>query len=254
MKILVFVKQVPDPNAVRFDASGNFSPNTPRVVNEYDEYGLEEAMLLKEAKGDEVEIVVASLGPASAKDAVSRGLAMGADRGILVTASGRLPGSLATASVLGRIAEEDQYDLIWVGQETSDSGTGNVGPQLSALLGVPFVSNVVGFELNDDNSVTLTREIEDGHARVSARLPVIACALSGLSEPRYPSLRGIMAARKKPIDERSLDDFDVDIDGSPVEWGALREEERTIEGTMIETDAESAARQLVELLRERDLI
>jgi electron transfer flavoprotein beta subunit len=253
LKILTFFKQVPDPNSLRFDAGGRLAPNTARVVNEYDQYGLEAALRIKEARPDgEVEITVASIGPASAKDAVARGLAMGADSGILVVAGERRIGALETARALAAIARRAEFDLIWAGQETSDSGTGNVGPQLSALLDIPFVSNVVGFELQDDGRALITREIEDGHAQVRVDLPLIACALSGLDEPRYPTLRGIMAARRKPVEEFSFDELGASA--SDVAWGELRVEEREIHGTVIETDPESAARELVALLRERDLI
>ena len=252
MKILSLLKQVPDPDSLRFDSSGNLAPNTARTVNEYDEYGLEAALQLKEA-GDGVDIVVLSIGAASARDAVSRGLSMGADRGILITSDNQQLGSLATATAISKVAREDSFDLIWLGHESSDSGTGNVGPQLSALLGVPFISNVVGFEVADDGSVLVTREVEDGHAQVSASMPLILCALSGLDEPRYPSLRGIMAARRKPIQERSFDDLEVD--GGDVGWSDLREEERTISGTIVEEeDPEEAALQLIGLLRERGLV
>jgi electron transfer flavoprotein beta subunit len=253
LKILTFLKQVPDPNSLRFDVGGRLAPNTARVVNEYEQYGLEAALRIKEVRPDgEVELTVASIGPSSAKDAVARGLAMGADTGILVVAGERRIGSLETARALAEIARRGDYDLIWVGQESSDSGTGNVGPQLSALLDIPFVSNVVSFELDDEGRATLTREIEDGHAQVRVSLPLIACALSGLEEPRYPSLRGIMAARRKPVDELALDDLGADA--SDVRWSDLRAEERSTQGILIETDSESAARQLVALLRERDLI
>jgi len=251
VKILSLLKQVPDPNAVRFDAGGRLAPNTARAVNEYDEYGLEAALKLKEARGDSVHITVLSIGPATAKDAVSRGLAMGADTGMLVTTD-EVPGSLQTARAIAAIAERESFDLIWAGQESSDSGTGNVGPQLAALLNIPFVSNVVGFELDDSNVATITREIEDGHAQVRASLPLILCALSGLDEPRYPSMRGIVAARRKPVEELALSDL---VSGdSGVRWSELREEDRTVQGTIIEAEPDEAARQLVAMLRERDLL
>lgn len=253
MKILTFFKQVPDPNSLRFDAAGRLAPNTVRVVNEYDQYGLEAALKIKEASPDgEVEITVATIGPSSARDAVARGLAMGADAGILITLDDRRISSLETARALAEIARRGDYDLIWTGQESSDSGTGNVGPQLSALLDLPFVSNVVGFELGDDGQATITREIEDGHAQVRVALPLIACALSGLDEPRYPTMRGITTARRKPVEVLSFDDLGAEA--GDVIWGGLRTEEREIQGTIIETDPESAARELVALLRERDLI
>lgn len=251
MKILVLIKQVPEPDAIRFDASGHFSPNTPRIVNEYDQYALEAAIQIQEQR-DDVEIAVASIGPASARDAVSRGLAMGADTGVLIKMDGSQPDSLATARILAEVSKADSYDLILVGQETSDSGTGNVGPQLSALLDIPFVSNVVDLNLKDDGTFSVEREVEEGHHIVEVQGPVILCALTGLTEPRSPTLKGIMAARRKTIEEQNVADYDVP--GSGVTWSELREEEREIQGIMIETDPESAAKQLVELLRERDLV
>ena len=249
MKILVPVKQVPDPNALRFDAQGNFAPNTARVVNEYDQYALEAAILLKESLPD-VDVTVVSIGPASARDAISRGLAMGADQGILVQEDSTQLDTLATAKTLADIAGEGGYDLILVGQETSDGGSGNVGPQLAALLELPLVTNVVGLEWADSGTLTLEREVEDGRHVVEVDPPVVICALTGLNEPRYPSLKGIMAARRKPIDARN----GIAMPEATTSWGALRAEERTVEGVLIETDAESAVQQLVELLRARDLL
>ncbi|CAN5530204.1 electron transfer flavoprotein subunit beta/FixA family protein [soil metagenome] len=252
MKILCLLKQVPDPNAVSFDSDGKLAANTARAVNEYDEYGLEAALQTKEAR-DDVEITVLSLGPGAVKDAVSRGLAMGADKGVLIRSDDPQRGSLQTARAIAGFASGDEFDLIWLGHESSDSGTGHVGPQLSVLLGMPFVSNVVGFELSDDNTALITREIEDGHAQVKASLPLALCALSGLDEPRYPSLKGIMAARRKPVEELTIEDLDVEA--SDASWGALREEERTISGTIIDDeDPAEAARKLVEQLQERGLI
>lgn len=249
MKILVPVKQVPDPNALRFDAQGNFAPNTARVVNEYDQYALEAAIQLKESLPD-VEVTVVSIGPASARDAVSRGLAMGADQGILIEHDGAGLDTLGTARLLADVAAQASYDLIFVGQESSDGGAGNVGPQLAALLDLPLVSNVVGLERADGGTLTLQREVEDGRHIVEVDPPLVICALTGLNEPRYPSLKGIMAARRKPIEART----GSETPASDVSWSRLRAEERTVEGVVIETDAESAAKQLVELLRARDLL
>lgn len=252
MKILCLLKQVPDPNAVSFGSDGRLAANTARAVNEYDEYGLEASLQLKEAR-DDVEITVLALGAPMVKDAVARGLAMGADKGVLIASDDDQRGSLQTAQAVSGYIQRNEFDLIWLGQESSDSGTGNVGPQLAALLGLPFVSNVVGFELQENGTALVTREIEDGHAQVLAALPLVLCALSGLDEPRYPSLKGIMAARRKPVEDIAIDEFE--IDASDVSWGALREEERTVSGTIIDDeDPAEAARMLVEQLRERGLV
>jgi electron transfer flavoprotein beta subunit len=250
LNILIPVKQVPDPNAIRFDASGSFAASTPRVVNEYDQYAVEEAIRLKES-GVQGEVVVMTVGPAAAKDAVTRGLAMGADRGVLVSANDGELDAFQIASLIAAEARAGDFDLIFVGQETSDGGTGNVGPALAALLGYPLISNVVKLEMNG-NTLTLEREVEDGRHVVEVQTPAVICALTGLNEPRYPSLKGIMAARRKPIEEKPA--AGGTAPAAATTWGKLYAEERVVEGTIIETDPESAAQQVVAILRERKLI
>lgn len=251
MNILVSIKSVPDPNALRFDAAGNFAASTPRVVNEYDSYAIEEAIRIKEA-GHDAEITVLSIGPASAKDAVTRALAMGADKGVLVVSDEAGTDAARVATIVAEHVRAGAYDMILVGQETSDGGTGNVGPYLAGLLDLPLVSNVVGLDINADGSLTLQREIEDGRQIVRVTPPAVLCALTGLNEPRFPSLKGIMAARRKPIEEQPIAAFSAP--GNRTSWGPLRAEERKVEGTLITGDAESAAKQVVELLRERGLV
>jgi electron transfer flavoprotein beta subunit len=160
--------------------------------------------------------------------------------------------TLQTATTLADAARSGAYDLILVGQETSDSGTGNVGPQLAALLDLPLVSNVVGLEIGADGALTLQREVEDGRHIVSVTPPVVICALTGLNEPRNPSLKGIMAARKKPVEERASP---APAGAAQASWGPLRVERREVKGTIIDgSDAEAAAQHVVALLRERSLI
>lgn len=248
MKILVLVKQVPDPNALRLDSSGNFAANTARVVNEYDQYALEAAVQIKEQSPDTV-VTVVSIGPAGAKDAVSRGLAMGADKGILIQGEPGSIDSLQTARVLADVAREDTYDLILIGQESSDSGSGNVGPQIAGLLGMPLISNVVVLETNG-SGLHLEREVEDGRHVVSVEMPAVVCALTGLNDPRSPSLKGIMAARRKPIEERPL----ATNQAATVSWGNFREEARAVEGVVIEDAPDVAAKRAVALLKERNAL
>ncbi|MEI2617699.1 MAG: electron transfer flavoprotein subunit beta/FixA family protein [Thermomicrobiales bacterium] len=250
MKILVPVKQAPDPNAIRFDASGAFAASTPRVVNEYDQYAIEEAIRLKEA-GKATEVVVMTVGAATARDAIARGLGMGADRGVLVITDDADLTAGDVAAIVSTEARDGGYDLIIVGQETSDGGSGTVGPLIAGLLDLPLVSNVVQLEAGD-GTLTLGREVEDGRHIVETTLPAVVCALTGLNEPRSPSLKGIMAARKKPVEEKQVSDYAVS--DAHVSWGRLYAEARVVEGTIIETDAESAAKQVVAILREKKLV
>lgn len=254
MKIAVLIKQVPDPNAVRFDQSaGGVPPGLPQMVNEYDLYGVEAAVQLAESRGD-VEIVVASVGPA--KDALNRCLAMGANRAVSIDLPSDAADSLVTATLLTAWVQRESFDLILLGQETSDGGTGNVGPHLAALLDLPLVSNVVDLAFEGD-SLTLKREIEDGRQVVSVQPPAVLCALTGLNEPRYPSLKGIMAARKK--ETQTLGASDLVSDSSQltpvVAWGSLGVEEQASGGTILEDVAPAdAVEQLVAFLQERKLI
>lgn len=255
MKIAVLVKQVADPNAVRLDArAGDIQSGTPQVPNEYDLYAVEAAIQLA-AQQEGTEVVVASLG--SSKESLNRCLAMGADRAVSIEdAALSQPDSLATAAAFAAWLTSEQFDVILVGQESSDSSTGNVGPAIGALLDLPVVSNLISLEF-DGATFTLRREIEDGWQVVQVKPPVVLCALTGLAEPRYPSLKGIMAARRKPTETKSLGDFGLTPDDLPatVSWGSLFVEEEASEGVIVQTeDADAAVDQLIAFLKERKLV
>jgi electron transfer flavoprotein beta subunit len=254
LKIVVLVKEVPDPNALRLDPrTGQLQPGTPTVANEYDLYGMEAAAALREA-GNDVEIVVASLG--GGRDPVNRCLAMGADRAVVVDDSSLTGGDTqATAQVLAKFLEQEGFDLLFVGQESSDSATGDIGPRLAAILDLPVVSNLIDLQYAD-GKLTLKREIEDGHQTVEVNPPAILCALSGLPDPRYPSLKGIMASRKKQTDVKAASDLGLDsAPTSTVSWGDLFIEEQEAQGIIVEEDdIDQAVDQLVAFLEERKLL
>jgi electron transfer flavoprotein beta subunit len=255
VKIVVLVKEVPDPNAIRLDPrTGQLQPGTPTVANEYDLYGMEAAVALREA-GQEVEIVVASLG--SGRDPVNRCLAMGADRAVVIDDPSLVGGdSLVTARILKTFLEQEGFDLLFVGQEASDSATGDIGPRLAAMLDVPVVSNLIDLQYAD-GTLQLKREIEDGHQSLTVQAPVILCALSGLPDPRYPSLKGIMASRKKTTDVKTAADLGIEAnsDGALVSWGDLFIEEQEAQGVIVEEeDTDQAVEQLVNFLSEKKLI
>jgi electron transfer flavoprotein beta subunit len=255
LKIVVLVKEVPDPNALRLDTrTGQLQPGTPTVANEYDLYGMEAAVALREA-GNDVEIVVASL--SSGRDHVNRCLAMGADRAVVIDDPSLMGGDgQATARVLAEFLKAEGFDLLFVGQEASDSATGDIGPRLAAMLDVPVVSNLIELQLNGDR-LLLKREIEDGHQSVEVGMPAVLCALSGLPDPRSPSLKGIMASRKKQTDVKTGSDIGVSADdlASKVSWGDLFIEEQEAQGTIVEEeDVDVAVDQFVQFLKEKRLI
>jgi len=251
LNIAVLVKQVPDPNAVRFDArAGNILPGTSQVPNEYDLAAAEAAVRLAETF-DGVEIVVATLG--NARESLNRCLAMGVDRAVAIESPSDHLDSLATARILASWLKTGSFDLILTGQEASDGGTGNVAPQLAALLGLPIVSNVIGLEYQN-SELTLKREIEDGHQVVTTRTPAVLSVLTALNEPRHPTLKGIMGARRKPTETVKPDVPAQEL--QPVQsWGSLFAEEQTIAGIMIQDEEpEAAVDKLMAFLEEHKLL
>ena len=211
MKILVPVKRVVDYNVkirVKADGTGVDLTNVKMSMNPFDEIAVEEALRLKEA-GKATEIIVVSIGPAQAAETIRTGLAMGADRGILVKVDGPAE-PLAVAKILAAIARQEEPGLIILGKQAIDDDCNQTGQMLAALLGWgqgTFASKVaVG-----DGSVDVTREVDGGSQTVGLKLPAIVTTDLRLNEPRYASLPNIMKAKKKPIDEKTAGDFGVDV-------------------------------------------
>jgi electron transfer flavoprotein beta subunit len=211
MKILVPVKRVVDYNVkirVKADGSGVELANVKMSMNPFDEIAVEEALRLKEA-GKATEVVVVSIGPAQAAETIRTGLAMGADRGILVKVDGIVE-PLAVAKLLKKVVEQESPGLVILGKQAIDDDANQTGQMLAALLGWPqgtFASKVaVG-----DGSVDVTREVDGGLQTVSLKLPAIVTTDLRLNEPRYASLPNIMKAKKKPLDETSAETLGVDV-------------------------------------------
>ncbi len=211
MKILVPVKRVVDYNVkirVKPDGSGVDLANVKMSMNPFDEIAVEEALRLKEA-GKATEVVVVSIGPAKADETLRTGLAMGADRGILVKTDETVE-PLAVAKILAKIAAEEQPGLIILGKQAIDDDSNQTGQMLAALLGWgqgTFASkvDVAGC------SVDVTREIDGGLQTVSLKLPAVVTTDLRLNEPRYASLPNIIKAKKKEVAVKSPADYGVDI-------------------------------------------
>ncbi|MGO4670433.1 electron transfer flavoprotein subunit beta/FixA family protein [Bosea sp. 2RAB26] len=211
MKILVPVKRVVDYNVkirVKADGSGVELANVKMSMNPFDEIAVEEALRLKEA-GKATEVIVVSIGPVQAAETIRTGLAMGADRGILVKAEGTVE-PLAVAKLLKKIVEQESPQLVILGKQAIDDDCNQTGQMLAALLGWPqgtFASKVV----IGDGSVDVTREVDGGLQTVGLKLPAIVTTDLRLNEPRYASLPNIMKAKKKPLDETTAEALGVDI-------------------------------------------
>ena len=210
MKVLVPVKRVVDYNVkvrVKSDGSGVELSNVKMSMNPFDEIAVEEALRLKEA-GKATEVVVVSIGPAQASETIRTGLAMGADRGVLVKVDGIVE-PLAVAKILKGVAEAEQPGLIILGKQAIDDDCNQTGQMLAALLGWPQGTFASKVELVD-GGVNVTREVDGGLQTVALKAPAVVTVDLRLNEPRYASLPNIMKAKKKPIDEKTAADYGVD--------------------------------------------
>jgi electron transfer flavoprotein beta subunit len=211
MKILVPVKRVVDKDVkirVKTDGSGVELANVKMSMNPFDEIAVEEAIRLKEA-GKATEIVCVSIGPQQVSETIRTGLAMGADRGIMVKVDGALE-PLAVAKLLKAVVDAEKPQLVILGKQAIDDDCNQTGQMLAALLGWPqgtFASKIV----LDGDSVLVTREVDGGLQTVRLKTPAIVTTDLRLNEPRYASLPNIMKAKKKPIDEKTPDGYGVDI-------------------------------------------
>ncbi|MCS3761855.1 electron transfer flavoprotein subunit beta/FixA family protein [Bradyrhizobium sp. 62B] len=211
MKVLVPVKRVVDYNVkvrVKGDGSGVELANVKMSMNPFDEIAVEEALRLKEA-GKATEVVVVSIGPAQASETIRTGLAMGADRGILVKAEGAVE-PLAVAKILKKVAEEEQPGLIILGKQAIDDDSNQTGQMLAALLGWSQATFASKLEV-EGSDFKVTREVDGGLQTVKLKGPAIVTTDLRLNEPRYASLPNIMKAKKKPIAEKAVADYGVDV-------------------------------------------
>ena len=211
MKILVPVKRVVDYNVkirVKTDGSGVELANVKMSMNPFDEIAVEEALRLKEA-GKATEVIVVSIGPQQATETLRTGLAMGADRAILVKTDAAVE-PLAVAKILKAIAAEEQPGLIILGKQAIDDDSNQTGQMLAALLGWGQGTFASKIEVAD-GSVDVTREVDGGLQTVTLKLPAVVTTDLRLNEPRYASLPNIMKAKKKPLAEKSPADLGVDV-------------------------------------------
>ncbi|MCS6925189.1 MAG: electron transfer flavoprotein subunit beta/FixA family protein [Candidatus Binatia bacterium] len=210
MKILVTVKRVPDPETtirVKPDGSGIVTDNIKYVINPFDEIAIEEALRIKEKQG-QGEVVLVSIGAKVASEQLRTGLAMGADRAILVLCDQELD-SLGVARILAKIVEKEAPDLVLMGKQAIDDDANQAGQMLAALLNWPQATFASKVEFMD-NYVQVVREVDGGLETVRFPLPGIITTDLRLNEPRYASLPGIMKARKKEIREIAVAELGID--------------------------------------------
>lgn len=175
------------------------------VLNPYDEYAVEEALRLKEEHGGEVTVI--TVGPNRTVSALQTALAMGADKAVQVLVEDEEVDPFGTAAILAAVIKDRPYDVILTGYMSIDQGSGQVAARLAEALGIAQVTSITKLELSGDNKVVLHRDAEGDTEVIEAQLPLVVSAQQGLNEPRYPSLPGIMKAKKKPIEKLTLDDI-----------------------------------------------
>jgi len=252
VRIVVTVKQVPDPNsATVLEADNTVSRDKEVVLDPGDECGIEEGLQLKEAHGGEVVLV--SMGPERARDAIRKGLSMGADRGVLIS-DGQLAGAdaLLTARVLAAAIKAESPDVVICATESYDGSTGMVPPMLAELLGVPQLTVAKKVEVNG-STIKIHRQTADGYEVVEAATPVLITVTAGIAEPRYASLKGIMAARSKEVKQIGLGDLGVDP-GQPAETiEGVADAEARKAGEIIEDDGKAVDR-IIQVLAEAKVV
>ncbi len=251
MNIIACVKQVPDTETlikVKPDGSGIIEDGIKWVMNPYDEYGVEEALRLKEKHGGDVTIV--TIGPARVMETIRTALAMGAEKGVHIDdPSLNSADAYTTATALAAAIKALPHDIIFCGQRAVDDDSGQVGSILAELLGLPQVTLTTKLEIADKKAKA-SKAIEGATVTIEMNLPCVITAQKGLNEPRYASLPGIMKAKKKPVDVKNAAALGITADPKAKVAKTIPPPARA-PGKIIEGDDPALkAQTLVKLLRE----
>ena len=255
MNILVFVKQVPDTETkiqIAGDGKSIVEDGVNFIVSPYDELAIEEAIQRRDALGGEVTVV--TMGPNRAEAALRTALAMGCDKAVHLEDDSFLGAdSFATAKALAGVVKKFNPDLVFFGKQGVGTDNTQVGQMVAELTGLPHIGMCVKLDISE-NTISGEREIEGGRETIEATLPAIVIAQKGLNEPRYPALRGIMQAKRKPIEKLTPADLeltgeDVGISGSMTEVLSLELPPAREAGKKIEVEPEEAAKEIVAFLK-----
>ena len=252
MKILVCIKQVPDMESkFKIDAAGTWYDQTDLAwrMNEYDEYGVEQAVRVKEQVGD-ADLTVLCIGSEKVKETMKKALAMGCDRGVHVaddTVFSREPYEIA--AIIAEFASGKGFDLIFTGMQSQDRGSGQVGILIAELLALPSVSTIVDFEYKDE-LVDVKRELEGGvRALVSVKTPALFTCQLGLNTPRYPTLPNIMKAKRKELISVAVDEL-LKVEARQ-QTEKIYFPEKKGGGMILEGDPGDLADEVIQILKEK---
>lgn len=257
VKIVACIKQVPEISEVMIDSKTHtlIREGVPSIVNPFDENAIEEGLRIKEKYSG--ELIVITMGPPQAEEALRKCLAMGADEAILISDK-TFAGSdtLATAYTLSLVIRPLKPDLIICGKQAIDGDTAQVGPELAEQLGIPQITYVKKVEIPEDKkNIILHRETDDGYEIIQCKLPVLITVLKILNEPRYPSIRGILTAKKKEIRMVKANDLKANsamlgADGSPTQVINIFTPQPHQKGKLVKLEPKDASQEIVNFLRQ----
>lgn len=248
MNILVLIKQTFDTEEKIVLENGAISEDGVEfIMNPYDEYAVEEAITLRDEHGGEVTVI--TVGPERAESALRTALAMGADKAVIVDDEDIETDEYSIAKILAAVIKDREYDIILGGNMAVDNGSGQVGPRLAEELNIAQVTTITKLTV-DGGKATIERDVEGDIETIEVSLPVLVTAQQGLNEPRYPSLPGIMKAKKKPMERLTVDDLNIDGEvaakTSVIETFLPPKKEA---GRILSGDVQDQVKELVQLLR-----
>ncbi|WP_226680287.1 electron transfer flavoprotein subunit beta/FixA family protein [Sutcliffiella horikoshii] len=212
MNIFVLLKRTFDTEERLTVSNGSINEDGAEfIINPYDEYAVEEAIQVRDTHGGEVTVV--TVGSEEAEKELRTALAMGADKAVLINTEDDVENGdqFTTAKILAEFLKDKDADLIIGGNVAIDGGSGQVGPRVAELLDIPYVTTITKLDI-EGGKATIVRDVEGDSEVIETSLPLLVTAQQGLNDPRYPSLPGIMKAKKKPLEELELDDLDLDED------------------------------------------
>lgn len=254
MKILVTAKQVIDVELnLQVKEKSLLQDGLQHVMNAWDENAVESAVMMKEDKGAEISVV--SIGSERVTEVIRKALAMGADKGIHVnTSETETSDSFVISKILQKVYEKEHYNLVIMGRQAQDTDNGQIGAVFSEYVDLPCVTNVVGIEVKDEKTLEISRQGDLGKEELTVTLPAVLTVSDGINEPRLPALRGIMQAKKKPIETISLDSLGISSDeiGSQASRYEVLEQKNPDSrkaGQKFEGDLSEITKKVVDLLK-----
>lgn len=256
MEIYVLLKKTFDTEEKIVISDGEIEDDSAEfIINPYDEYAVEEALNQRDEHGGEVTVV--TIGDEDSEKQLRTALAMGADKAVLIDTEDDLDDGdqFTTAKILEAFFEDKEPDLILAGNVAIDEASGQVGPRLATRLDIPYVTTITGLAIDGD-TVKVDKDVEGDVEKIETTLPLLVTCQQGLNEPRYPSLPGIMKAKKKPLEELDIDDLDLDED-------ELEPKTETIDiflppekeaGRVLEGEVKDQVKELVSLLKDESKV